>query len=356
MIGYFITNSLGTFRLVLHACLLIVPISCASAEQVTLTVRVVDHANTPVSDAPIEYGVGYGPGTTSRFGRSDGNGELTHTFEVVNNNRLAFGRLWHGKSYERTPEEKAEDSARFEELLASTFSPRLTSSTVPLGQTTHVLTIQLQQAVNVTLRFTNTGRPYEPVNVSTREGRSFKNIGFESTGTLNGVRKGVATHLFAVSNMPEVWILPLTAAQTSSSRNLGSIAFPEPTCTAPVSLTMTNHTDLWLSPIFQLRNMASFIKKDDGRVFVSFVNRTTNLTVEKTITSNDIFKLPPGEYYVVPGVFGTKIHWKVYDLVKAGQQAALDAVQIPTITAADGQTATATIDAKKVVEDIQRLP
>jgi hypothetical protein len=324
---------------------------CAFADAVALTVRVRDHAGVPVRNAPVEYGIG----KESKFGMTDASGEVVGNFTIVAGDREASARLWDGEGHSLPPSESAIAANRYDEIAKSTYSDRIYVSAVPTDDRTHVLTIDLKEAVAISLRLTGDKEHGGEITIGTREGLSHAMLRLSIAGTLNGVRKQAATHLWAIGDTSEVWIRPLTVAETSRDINLGDIVFPMPTCTSPVAVTMTNHTDLWASPIIELRNMATFIKKDDGRVFLSFVNRKTNQTEERKGT-NEAFMLPPGEYYVVPGCFGADIHWKVYDLVKAGRQAALDAVRVPIIPAADGKNATLTVDAKKVMEAIRSIP
>jgi hypothetical protein len=324
--------------------------SSAFAHTVTLTVRVRDHAGKPVADAPVEFGVGL----DAKFAMTGVDGEVSAAF-AIGDDREASARLWDGEGHTLTPKEILAATARYGELSRTTASDRLVTAAIPADAKTHSLTITLKEAVKISFRLTNPRPATHLATVMTRDSHAAASFRFTVAGVLHGVPKGAATQLLVIADTPEAWIRPLTEAETSKDTNLGDVAFPEPTCSAPVTVTMTNHTDLWASPIVQLRNMASFIKKDDGRVFLAFVNRETNQTVETEKDSVDPFKLPPGSYYVLPGCFGADIHWKAYDLIKAGRHTELDAAKVPVIVAADGPPATLTVDARKVMEALRGI-
>jgi hypothetical protein len=335
-------------------CMAVVAFVCGAgvtlADTVTLTVRVRDHAGKPVADAPVEYGVGI----DAKFAMTGADGEVSAEFTVAED-REASARLWDGEGHALSSKEMLAATARYGELTRTTASDRLVTAAIPAGAKTHSLTITLKEAVRISFRLTNPHPATHLATVTTRDSQAAASFRFTVAGTLHGVPRRSATHLLVIADTPEVWIRPLTEAETCRDTNLGDVTFPEPACTAPVTVTMTNHAELWASPIIQLRNMASFIKKDDGRVFLAFVNRETNQTVETSKDSVDPFKLPPGSYYVLPGCFGADIHWKAYDLIKAGRHAELDAAKVPVIVAADGPPATLTVDARKVMEAVRGI-
>lgn len=283
-------------------------------------------------------------------------GYVSGLFELTADKREFSARLWPAIERHLPVAEASQAQLRYDELLDATYCDLETLAAVPAGVSEFTLVLTLREAIKVSATFQNPRTTMTPVVVMTREGTNFETFIVGTQGTLNGVRKGAASDLAAVADTPEVWFHTITAQQASSDVALGNLTYPEPSCTAPVSVELTNLTGLRDGPYSQLEGSVTFIKKDEPRAFISYYNTTLGRTVWGSDKSTAPFKLPPGEYYVLPGIFGSKMHWKVYDLVKGNHQTLLDAAHIPTITAADGQTAEGTIDAKKVRDDIRAIP
>jgi len=79
-----------------------------------------------------------------------------------------------------------------------------------------------------------------------------------------------------------------------------------------------------------------FEVKSDGRAYWTDDNSNPVYTLQ----------LPAGTYYVTPGSYGDRPFFALYESVKAGRQAQLDAAGVPKITIVAGQTADLTFDAQ----------
>lgn len=229
------------------------------------------------------------------------------------------------------------------------------------GQTEYPVTIDLIPAIKVTGQFVLANGEQVGPELWRRGSANVMNSAKAEPGKFVafGVPKGRATWLASMSSNAHLVyrLIHLTAAQTQSDLELGSIIVrPEdPSC--PVDVTFTN-AGLAQALLSRENDVMCLVSHDGTQcIDVSVVAGVGRYDTGDPARAPKIPKAYAENYFVIPGWFcASPIVEKVIEYCRDGRAAELIAAGIPTILPVEGQTTTLTIDATDVVNRVKALP
>ncbi len=164
------------------------------------------------------------------------------------------------------------------------------------------------------------------------------NIAHEAEFDIGGIPLGEPIDLFVVWKCCQtIQIINLTAAQTQASGSLGELPSPSFATGRRASISMTNMTPLAPTPErpFNHNKVAMLVRSDGLVVFGSVV--LPNGTLRGIEHTDELLRLPPGTYFFSPGgPDGYSQSIRLYDLLKAGRLAAVEAAGVPKLVVPEG--------------------
>lgn len=170
-----------------------------------------------------------------------------------------------------------------------------------------------------------------------------------------GVPKGSESFVFLGYNAIQTHIIWLTASQTQNPLDLGDVTVPAVTLDSTVTISVTGRDTVRDDLGFQKKYIT--LIRDDGRAcYVFKVDDNGNATHLVHILSGPLM-VQAGRYYIVPGDQNTSdSSLRALRLIRAGQGALLDAVNVPVIVPVANQTTSASINLTTVQQAIDSIP
>jgi len=321
------------------------------ASGVTVNVSVTTDAGVPLANAPVAV---RSP-SDAQFAFTDGAGKAAVTLNILPTDDQINAYLYKGTRFDMTPEQRILAAEKYADYTRTfSFQTEYAVDIVP-GRAQYDIAMIGHDAIAVTCRVTN--QPQFPTQV-TAEVRGVASVGMFPPGepfTLHGVRKGAAAELFFGMEGAVIHSVRLSAQQTLADIDLGDVAIPSPAGTAVVDLTAENFLNQWTRGGMEpLGRYVTLIRADGGLILAYPINRSNGKVVADVDTVQPMVppSLPPGTYYISPGIFGGRLQLRLLDALRAGQQAALDAHNVPKVTAVADQTVTLTFDAAQARDNI----
>ena len=354
-----LTRSLA---LVALACLHAAP-SARAAEpaEITLTVTVQDAQGNPLADVPLDVGT-Y---TDRKFVQTNASGYVTTIINIAEADGHVSARVWEGKYYDMTPEERIAHQNRYYETVRGYALHYRYAKPLQPGQTEYTIDIIAHDAVTMSAQLTDGGEFWPSVWANVRGGAWGDYFPAGVPFVARGVRKGESAQVFLSTKNQQFHVVDLTAAQTTDDVDLGVLHLNVAPGESELHLTVNNHVGLWGPPSFSLQGYVTLIR-DDGQVVYGYrLHPTEHWAYDKVIATGDPEAPTPlalrptiaaGTYYLAPGVFGHPLALRVYDHVRAGNIALLEGVGVPKITVIADQQTTATFDAAATATLLLILP
>jgi hypothetical protein len=178
---------------------------------------------------------------------------------------------------------------------------------------------------------------------------------------IGGIPTGEPIDLFVVwRDFQVLQTVHVTASQTQASGSVGVIPGPSVTAGRRVSVSMTNTAPLAPSPErpFVHGKAALVFKSDGAMIFVGVVRPNGVLRVSEH--ADELLRLPPGTYFFSPGgPDGYSQSIRLYELLKGGQLAAVEAAGVPKLVVPDDgatEILTFSFDAVQAENAIRSIP
>jgi hypothetical protein len=172
---------------------------------------------------------------------------------------------------------------------------------------------------------------------------------------LRGIRRGVASTIHVVSND---WVIPVdvTAEETEQGNVwLGTIGLPDLERTAAIDIALVNSQALRQTNVRRYRPGVTLIEVSGAVVmtFPSWPDKNDD-PVHLYSKPGELFRVPQGEYFVVPGRFARgEEQVQLIDMVRNGSN--LINSDLPRLTVEDGRINYLEIDALGVYQAIRTL-
>lgn len=159
---------------------------------------------------------------------------------------------------------------------------------------------------------------------------------------ITGIEKGAPAEIFVTVGAVTLPVR-LNAVQTMDNVDLGDVQSPPEEGDAVAKLTL-DHAG-WTSHFLEVSAPGISLISNDGQHILSFSGDQQGRALAH---QSPLLPLPPGTYYLVPGVFtpDRPVHLAALDLVRSGQAA--DVEGWPKLVAVSGQTVDLTINAAAV--------
>ncbi len=312
---------------------------------VAVTVRTED--GTPLSRVPIQVVADH----DHKFGFSDLQGALSVTVNVGAAESYLVVALSDGSWFELGPNMRAEARDRFEAVRTQFFFSR--ANIVPLSppaiECSTLITAYSAISLTAIVEDGSGSVPFRRFHV--RGGSSADDLDASHPFVVPGIRRGAPADIFVTVGLsPQLHVIHLNAAQTAQDVDLGLLELIGAPRTVTASLTMTNSTALSLFDIdgSALWTQVALIRSD-AQVILGFrVDQASGAVVERLTAAPPLIMplLPAGTYYACPGIMGTPLPLALFDAIRDGRLADLDAAGVPKFTAVEGQPVTLQFDAR----------
>jgi hypothetical protein len=170
-----------------------------------------------------------------------------------------------------------------------------------------------------------------------------------------GVPKGAESFVFVGTNAIQTHIIWLTASQTQNPLDLGDVTVPAETLDSTVAISVTGR-DIVRDDLGLQKKRITLIR-EDGRACYMFAVDDNGSAKHLLYIQSGPLLVQAGRYYIVPGMANTSdSSLKALRLIRAGQRALLDAVNVPVIEPVANQTTSASINLTTVQQAIDNIP
>ncbi len=312
---------------------------------VTVNIAVRTQAGAPLQDVPLRCSANEDRG----FGFTNAEGALTLIVNVRPDEPPLVVTVTDGRWFNLTPDTKELARERSRALRTQYFING--SYLIPLTPTATDCSLEVIAQPAVTVRANlGDGGPYRPFrSFLVRGGSSGDDLDPSQPFVVPGVRQGAPTDIFVrMALRPQFHVLHFNATQTAQDINLGEIQLVDAPRTATVAVTMTNLTNLFDIDGALLWDHATLVSSDAQVILVFRVDQSSGTIVERLRAAPPLAMplVPPGTFYVSPGMIDMPLPLALFDAVRAGRQADLDAAGVPKFTAIEGQQVTLQFDAR----------
>ena len=326
----------------------------AAVSQAPLSVQilVVDFEGQPVSEAPVEV-------VSSReavFAFTDAMGSASVTLEVAPDDTSLVARMSHGGEFGPVPADLRPQAIGRYHVLREQFAFPECQRYDAAGPGPHLITIVAGESVVVSGRVLDGSGAVVSTVVGARGSQAYDVIAFDELGVfeLKGVRRGKATTLWIGGDASQVHFMDLAAGQLQADLDLGDVTVVDTPRDATVYLTVSNFADLEVASRANIEGALTFVAADDFELhqFGYSAGGVTYSSPSPTAPLVPGAMVPAGTYYVVPGGLGSQPASALFDLVRAGNQAQLDAAGITKVSVDAGQQVSVDMDAAAVLTAI----
>jgi hypothetical protein len=321
---------------------------------ITVNITVKTETGDPIENAPVMAYVQ----APRAFGMTDAQGAATLQTQLSEDSEEVIAALYWGKSVGLDWMDAAYAEERYFELRDQYYFPELRTEPYEPGMTEVNLEIIAYESIKLTGMVTSPMPEWasDRVQISVRGGIWMKEFPPLEPFEVRGVRKGHPVELFfALYEENAIRNLTLTSDQTQDDLNLGEIQFPEIGTGAVADITVTNQEDLWEPggqwPMWTRVTLISF----DGQTILCYpLNPADSKVVDDlaTVQEKEPPSIPPGTYYISPGLFGNRTQLMLLDMIRANQHVLLANTGVPMLVAQEGDGNSITIDAKQVRDSI----
>lgn len=320
----------------------------AAVREVTLSVTVQQHDGAPLPDAPAEAVNDLDGGLvfTDAQGRAEFHIDADDGEEII----VALG---DGQWFNLSAAEKSHAADRFKHFQSAYHFERSLTVTVQPGVNSYTATLVGHPAVNVRMAIDDGSGVLKGVAVGVLGGLWSGLISPPEPVIVKGVRKGVPAEICVQiatrEAAPQAFVLPLTAQQTASDIDLGIVPLSVAARSIPAPMTLTNVTHVFTPGGYALFDDVTLIRAD-GQVILGFRVHPEGGPEGGRVLDRFVLPLtdpllPPGEFYISPGVFGGIVPRHLLACLRNGRQGDLDAAGVPKVVAVEGQaTAPLVID------------
>lgn len=316
---------------------------------ITVNVLVRTADGQPLDRAPVEVSAKH----SAKFVWSGADGRITTTLTPQTTDPELGVRLWDGEYYTLPDAERREAEEKYREYTSSYHFATQVEVVLDAAREIYDFELIAWPSVTVTVAPFIVSEPAEYFSVIERGGRYFGRGSRLNPVVLKGVRRGAPAELMVTSDdTNNVFFLPLMAEQTQQDINLGQHEFVPPPTPATLRVTLGNRDDAWAPGGHSVWYGVTAIRRDGGLVYSFSLHRTEGWTVETIATAFEVepAKIAEGEFFLIPGLFGSDFHFRVLDALRAGRAAEFDAANVPKINAVAGEPEIVmTIDAQAVI-------
>jgi hypothetical protein len=317
---------------------------------VSLSVAVLDPAGLPLSDTPLVVG---GRATTT-FVTTNAGGTASTPFQRLESEEEFYVSLTDLDLVDRVllnvPEQAATDAnARYQTLLSQyAFRADYAVPVAPMEADASLI-IHAVESVHVSGRLvTNSGQVVSAAILTAIGWESYTQLVPADDGlfTLTGVPADTKVRML-IGTQSEMTIVELSEEQTSGNVALGDLLIFSHPRVANAHITVTNRDSL-VGAMGQVLSDEVTLISADGTVIIPLrvdgLGKVANY--DSIGNAAGPVPIPAGTFYLSPGVIGHRTPLALYESVRAGRQAALDAAGVPTMSVAIGGTATLEFDAR----------
>jgi len=316
----------------------------AQNADVELFLTVETESGQPIVNAPFEAATL----VQSAFAMTDSSGQATFDLTLGEGETSVIVRMTHGGFAPLVPPElKDEAISRFHTLrTAHSFKPYYIIGVD--GETVNA-TVNIQDAVTVSGRLVNEDETPRIGLLAVRDRVSFDQVFSHEEGrfSIGGVPRGRAVEVWIGGNTNQMHRIALTAAQTAQNVDIGDVPIADRAANGAATIRMENSDGLTQPSKLLVQDSMGLVKVDDAEPHMFHVDKSGRATWTNAASKQvPLLPVPEGTYYVTPGAYGDRAFFALYEAVKAGRQAQLDAAGVPKITIVAGQTAELTFDAQ----------
>lgn len=323
------------------------------SESILVNIAVVTESGDPIENAPI---MAYAQAPLA-FGFTDAQGMLTLDAPLSDDSEEVIVALFMGGPM-LSPDERALAEANYYQLRDQYHFAKFNSVPYDSNITEVSLDIVAYESVKVTGVVVSPVAKWasDMIQISVRGGVWLKRFRPGEAFEVRGVRRGHPAELFfELYEENATRIIALTSEQTQANIDLGEIQFPEIESGANINISVTSHEDLWepggVYPMYTRVTLISF----DGQTVLCYpINPNDGKVVDDLGTVQEKMppSIPPGVYYVCPGVFGNRTQLHLLDMIRAGRHELLVNAGVPVLGAQEEDDNTMALDAQQTRDAI----
>jgi len=312
---------------------------------VTVSITVRMESGEPLAAAPIQAIAD----EDHAFGFTNPQGSLELILDVRQDESFLVTRLSDGRWSSLNPAQADQAQERFQSLRTEHFFSRTKITPILASTTSCQIVMVAYPAITLTAQLGDGSDvvPFRRFHV--RGGMSADDLDASEPFVVPGIRRDSPACVFVnVGLSPQFHVIHLDATQTSQDVDLGLVHMVDAPRTATAIVTMTNGQSLFDIDGSVLSKQAAFVRSD-AQVILGFrVDQASGSVVERLTAAPPLIMptLPPGTYYVCPGTLAMPLPLALFDAVRAGRQADLDAAGVPKFTAIEGQQVALQFDAR----------
>lgn len=316
---------------------------------ITVNVLVRTADGQPLDRAPIEVATRH----SSEFVWSGTDGRMSTSLTPETADPELIVRLWHGEHYTLPEADRLEAKERYRAYTSSHHFDTKLVFALSAARDLYDVELVASPSISVTIAPFIASEPAEYFSVAERGGRYVGRGSRLNPVVLKGVRRGAPAELLLDSDYTNgIYFVSLTSDQTAADINLGQYEFSPPPTVVPLRVTLGNRDDAWAPGGHSVWYGVTAIRRDGGLVYSFSLHRTEGWTAETIRTAFEVepARIAEGEFFLIPGLFGSDFHFRVLDALRAGRAAEFDAANIPKINAVAGEPEiVTTIDAQAVI-------
>lgn len=326
--------------------------ACAQVRSITVSVTVETQQGQAIDQVPVQLITM----KAAAFDFTDVTGQLSVQLDADQSETMLAARLWDGRWHDITGSDRILADERYRELRnAYSFDLRYAVS-MNDAQDTYAIALVAYPSVEVSGRLLDSqGQPVTG-EVSVVGSVAYDRVWDEDAGVFEfgGVRQSSVAYVVCQRHdSAEIAIVQLTAIDTAQDYDMGDIVPPlVSSATAEIDVDMVNYVLLQDSNYTSLSSGVTLVAADASHVYHFPATLEGQIIRERMHVPEELPLVEAGEYYVVPGAFGSRGAMALYLSVLDGRQAQLDSAGVPTITAVANQQTVLQFDAGQAYDDV----
>ncbi|TVQ32879.1 MAG: hypothetical protein EA376_04330 [Phycisphaeraceae bacterium] len=329
------------------------PVFAEQMQSVTISVTVRDSQGAPLPSVPLDVGIL----SDGKLVQSGLDGTAVAQIDVDKGETFITARLSSGAYYDLSDEQRWLFISSYQQYVENyAFKHRYLEALRP-GQTEYHIDITAHDSISATLAPILGGQWRAAAAAFVRGGAWGEYFPSTKPFVVRGLKKGAPGQVFIQTENMQIHVIDLTAAQTAADIDLGIVAVDMATEQSELHLNVADVADLW-GPEHTLLDYQVALIRDDAEVIYTFPLHPEESWAYTRIAGGIVARptIAEGTYYLSPGVFGHPLALRVFDHVRAGNLALLDALNVPKITVVADEQTNATLDAPAAKAAILALP